>query len=200
MLRPRAAQEEAIGHDALRPGVTVVALWAALSLALVAATGTVGIEDQFPELPPGDFEQIRGPVLLFALLSAAAGPFVWAGGLSALMYLAARPFGGGGSFRGMLAGVGLACVPWVVAGAVQLLLAGAEAMFGGSAALGTAGLAVSIGALVWHVVLVITGGSRAAGIGYGGATGSCALSAFGCATAVLFLFITLAVLVVALSR
>jgi hypothetical protein len=200
VLRPLAAQEEAIDHDALRPGVTVIALWAVLSLALVATTGTAGLQAQFPELPPGDFEEIQGPVLLFALFSAAAGPFVWAGGLSALMYLAARPFGGGGSFHAMLAGIGLACTPWVVAGTVQLLLAGAEAVFGGSSVLGTVSLAASIAALVWHVVLVVNGGSRASGIGYGGATGSCALSAFGCATAVLFLFITLVVLVVALSR
>lgn len=80
----------------------------------------------------------------------------------------------------MIAGTGLACTLWAVAGRIQLMLVGAEA------------------ALVWHVALVIAGGARAAGTGYGGAAGSCALSAFGCATAGFFLLITLAALVVSL--
>jgi hypothetical protein len=87
-----------------------------------------------------------------------------------------------------------------MAGALQLLLAGVEAAVGASAVLGTLGFAVSVLALVWHVALVVVGGSKAAGLGYGRAGGSCALSAFGCATAALFLLIMLAVLVVSLSR
>jgi len=180
--------------------VAVLGVWAVTGLALAAASGTAGLEEQFPELPPDVFARVEGLVSLFGVFSAVAGPFVWAGGVAALMHLATRPFGGGGSFRAMLAAVALACAPWAVAGAAQLLLAGAEAVIGSPATLGTVGFVVSAAALVWHVALVVTGGSRVSGLGYGRAAGSCALTAFGCATAALFLLITLAVLVVSLSR
>lgn len=73
-----------------------------MSLALVAATGTAGIEGQFPELPPGSFEEVERTILLFALLSAA-GPFVRAGGVSTPIHLASRPFTDQSAIRATIA-------------------------------------------------------------------------------------------------
>lgn len=175
-----------------------MAAWALASLVLVLFSGGGLDRAQFPELPPEEFERLRSglsvvlPVLGFAL------PFVWWAGLSALVYPATLVLGGRVTLSAAFAFVGVACAPWAAAGAVQIALAGLQELTG-AGALGGVALVVSFGALVWHAALVVTGAREAAGLGRGGAVGSCALAGLGCLVAALFLVITLAALVVAFS-
>ncbi|HEX2728898.1 MAG TPA: YIP1 family protein, partial [Rubrobacteraceae bacterium] len=159
--------------------------------------------EQFPELPPAAFEQLERGLRVFVPLSALVFPFVWWLGVSSLMHLTVRLFGGRATFSGMLAVVGVACAPWVAGYLVQIPLSLLQLAMGDggvSAMLGVMVFAVSAGAFVWHVVLVALGARLVAGTSPGGAAMSCALAGLGCVTAMFFLGLTLVTLAVALSR
>lgn len=206
VLRNPRATLEAVGRGRrVWTGLLVVGFWALLSLALTAAFALGGglSAEQFPELPPAAFDQLVRGLRVFVPLSALVFPFVWWLGVSALMHLTVRLFGGRATLSGMLAVVGVACAPWVAGYVVQIPLSLLQLALGEggiSSVLGAVVFAVSAGAFVWHVILVALGARLVAGTSPGGAAGSCALAGLGCATAVFFLGLTLVTMAVALSR
>lgn len=206
VLRDPRGALAAVGRERrVGPGLLVVGLWAILSLALtvVFLFGEGVRAEQFPELPPAAFEQLERGLRVFVPLSALLFPFVWWLGVSALMHLTVRLFGGRATFSGMLAAVGVACAPWVAGYLIQIPLSLLQLALGEgavSSALGVVVFAVSVGAFVWHVALVALGARLVAGTSPGGGAGSCALAGLGCATAVFFLGLTLITMAVALSR
>lgn len=206
LRRPRPALESIGRESRLGSGIAVVAIWAALGLILTLLSGPGGglSAGQFPELPPAAFRQLERGLRVFVPLSAVLFPFVWWLGASSLMFLTVRLFGGRASLSCMLAVVGVACAPWVAGYLVQIPLVLLQlALEGGGtvpAILGALTLIVSAAALVWHVALVILGARLAAGTSPGGAAASCALAGLGCATAALFLALTLVTLAIGLSR
>lgn len=206
LRNPRSTLEAAGRTRRVWSGLMAVGLWALLSLVLTAAFlfGDGLRAEQFPELPPAAFEQLERGLRVFVPLSALVFPFVWWLGVSALMYLTVRLFGGRATFSGMLAVVGVACAPWVAGYLIQIPLSLLQLALGGEGAvpavLGVMVFAVSVGSFVWHVVLVALGARLVAGTSPGGAAGSCALAGLGCVTAVFFLGLTLVTMAVALSR
>lgn len=203
---PRFVLETAGRERRPGAGFLVVGLWSLLSLALtlVFVFGGGLRPEQFPELPPAAFEQLERGLRVFVPLSALLFPFVWWLGVSALMHLTVRLFGGRAAFPGMLAVVGIACAPWVAGylvqlpvGLLQLTLGEASVV---STALGWLAFAVSAGALLWHVYLVVLGTRLTAGTSPAGTGASCALAGLGCLTATFFLALTLITMAVALSR
>lgn len=199
----RAVLGEAAKTGALLPGLVIVAAWGLLNAALTRlSTGEGDFEAWFPELPPGTFSEIEGFLRDFATAAGALGPLFWWVGISGLLFLASRLFGGSGaSFRSVLAVVGVACAPWPVADAAILAATalGLAAPPAIAAALGLLTFALSVGALVWHLWLIVAGVSVAARIGYRSAGATTALAGLGCLTAAVFLFLTLAVLLVGMS-
>jgi hypothetical protein len=199
---PGPTLQSAAKRQTLAPGLVAVAIWGLLNAALtLISTGEGDFEAWFPELPPGSFAEIEGFLTGFATAAGGLGPFFWWIGVSGLLFLSARLFGGDADFRAVFAVVGIACAPWIVADALILLLVAFGLVFGPAlaATLGVLSFAVSLAALVWHVALVILGVSVAGGMGYGGASATFGLAGFGCLTATLFLVLTLAVLLVGIS-
>lgn len=197
---------QAVGRERrVWTGFLVVGLWAAMSLVLTVSFLFGGglRAEQFPELSPVAFAQLEGGLRVFVPLSAILFPFVWWLGVSALMHLTVRLFGGRASLPSMLAVVGVACAPWVAGYLVQIPLGLSQMVLGDQSAastvIGGLGFVVSAGALVWHAVLVVLGARLVAGTSYRGAGASCALTGLGCAVAAMFLGITLLTLFVALS-
>jgi hypothetical protein len=199
---PRSALRRVAKRRTLRPGAVVVGMWGLLNATLtLISTGEGDFEAWFPELPPGSFAEIEGFLRGFATAAGALGPFFWWVGISGLLFLSARLFGGDAAFRSILAVVGVAAAPWVIADAVILLLTAVGLASGPALAsfLGGLSFALSTGALVWHLVLVVVGVSIAGRTGYVGAGASFGLAGLGCLTATLFLVLTLAVLLVGMS-
>jgi len=84
----------------------------------------------------------------------------------------------------MLAAVGVAGVPLALGALAQALATGLQVTLGVESAVGmivgVLGGLLALGALVWHVVLVVIGAALARRIGYGESAGSCAVSCAGC--------------------
>ena len=187
-------------------GFGVTAMYAALSLVSVALsmyggdfTERLGPRTLPPDFPP---ELLRGLEVglsvglpIFTVLSA----FAWWVGISLIMQLITRFFGGTGPLSGMFAAVGVASVPFVISAAIQLPITGLQVALGpGNAAapaLGLLGALINLGALLWHAALVVIGAALARRIGYGESAGSCAISCAGC----FGLIIVLAVAIVAVA-
>ncbi len=204
LTSPRATLENAARERRVPGAVGVVALWALLNLLLTAVLVFGGdVREQFPNLSPAALEDLDVALRVFAPLFAFALPFVWWIGVSGMMLLATRLFGGRPDARSLLAVVGAACAPWVAGHAVQLplgmlqlLLEGRE---GALTVLGALGFVVSVAAFLWHVALVVVGVKLAAAMSYGGAGASCAVAGLGCATAGLVLGISVLTLVFIVS-
>ena len=115
------------------------------------------------------------------------------------MHLVTRFFGGSGPLSGTFAVVGLACVPFVISSLVSVLVTGLQSVAGAQSAvsgvLGAIDFLVIIGALGWHVVLVVIGASFARRVGYGQSSGSCAISCVGLAGLVIGLLVVLGVII-----
>lgn len=183
---------------------SVVAVWACANcgLTLVVVLGD-DLRSQFAGLPPATLEQLASAFKVLMPVSAFLLPFLWWIGVSAMMLLATRLFGGRPDYISMLTAVGMASVPWIVGyaiqipvGVLQILLRGQETILAG---LGMLAFVVSLASLIWHVVLVIIGGRFAAGTNYRGAGASCALTGLGCATAGVVLVISVLTLIFTLS-
>lgn len=201
---PRATLEAAGREGRLWAAARIVGLWALLNLLLTEAFVLRGdLREQFPQLSPAALDQLEATLRFLAPVAAVLIPFVWWVGVSALMLLTVRLFGGRVGFSSMLAVVGVACAPWVLGyavqfpvGLVQLLLAG-----GGNvpATLGVLATAISLVSLGWHAVLVVLGTRLVAGTSYRGAGASCALTGLGCVTAGSVLLISVLTLIFTLS-
>lgn len=204
LTNPRTTLETVVRGQKVWSAAGVVGLWALLNLALTTALAFGGdLREQFAGLSPAVLDQVvlalrnLGPVSAFLL------PFVWWIGVSGLMLLATRLFGGRSDYPSMLAVVGAACVPWVAGYAVQLPLGMVGLLIGdggtASSVLEVLSLVVSLVSLAWHVALVVIGVRFAAGTSYRGAGASCALTGLGCAMAGLILVISVLTLLFLLS-
>lgn len=187
-----------------RPGLVVVALYAALSLVVSAALVLGGvtrrsIEQQpaQPGLPPG-FEDTLVRVAEVAVPAfALVTPFVIWISVSLLMQLATRFFGGTGPLPSMLGVVGVAQAPFLLNVVVGAVLAGLQFLAGAGtptgAALGYLVSLVGLAFFLWYIVLVVIGAALARGVGYGEAAGSCALSCVGLGILIILVVIVAAV-------
>jgi hypothetical protein len=199
----RSLREVAEGRKALL-GFGVVALYAVLSLAATAIFVLGGglraqFEAQDVQLPSGAFDDILLAAQIGTLVFAALAPVVWWLAVSLLMQLVTHFFGGTGPLPAMLAVVGVALAPFVLLAVVQIPLGGLQIVLGPQSAEGTAlallANALSLAALVWHIVLVVIGASFARNVSYGQSAGSCAISCAGC----LIIPLVLAVVVVMIA-
>jgi hypothetical protein len=133
------------------------------------------------------------------LVLAALSAFIWWITVSVVMQLATSLFGGSGPLSAMLATVGVAEVPLALGALSQALATGLQVALGVNSAagmiVGVLGGLLALGALVWHVVLVVIGAALARRIGYGEAAGSCAVSCAG----LLGLIILIAVVLVGIG-
>jgi len=170
-------------------GFVVTAVYAASSLvaAAIAVLGGVTRAQFDPrgvDLPPGAVNDLVAAAEIATLLFSVLSPFVWWLVVSLVLQLATRLFGGGGPLSATLAAVGVAEVPLALGSLVQALATGLQVALGvGSDAGVIAGLLgglLTLGAFVWHAVLVVIGAALARRIGYGEAAGSCAVSCVGC--------------------
>lgn len=182
----------------------IVILWASLNSVLTLVfVNDSDFEARFPQLSPQALDQLETGFEILGPVTAFLIPFVWWIGVSALMLLTTRLFGGQTNFTTLLAVVGAACAPWVAGYLIQLPLGISQLFLSGQGplptALGLLGLIVSLASLVWHVVLVIIGTSFAARTNYRGAAASCAMTGLGCATAGLVLVISVLTLIFLLS-
>ena len=195
----------------------IVALYAALNLVGTGLGAFSALEQlrsgpQGAELPP-EFEEFFPAFFVFGLVFSVVWPFVSWLLISGLMQLITRFFGGSGPFSGMLAGVGVAHVPYLIERLIQLPLAGLQILLvpdpataadpttgGGLAAtlLGLLGFLLWLAALVWFVILVVIGAAFARRVGYGESAGSCAISCVGIVGLILTVGVVLAVVVAAL--
>jgi hypothetical protein len=184
------------------PGFVAVTLYAALGLILQAVFvfgGAMevpfGTQDMQP--PPGTpteiFENVVVAAQVATLISAVLGPFVRWIVVSLVLQLVTSLFRGTGPLSAMFAAVGVAFVPLAALTALQIPLGGLQVVLGPEATGGViAGLIsslLSLGGLIWHVVLVVIGAALARGIGYGESTGSCALSCGGCSVLVALIWV-----------
>lgn len=199
---PRATLEVVVRERRVWPAAVVVAVWAFANgtLTLIVVLGS-DLRAQLADLPPDAVDQATAGFRIFAPVSAFLLPFLWWIGVSAMMLLATRLFGGRPDYPSMLAAVGAASVPWIAGYAVQVPIGVLQVLGQGSvpASLGTLALFVSLASLVWHAALVVIGVRFAAGTSYRGAGGSCALAGLGCLTAGVVLGITVLTLVFVLS-
>jgi hypothetical protein len=182
-------------------GFAVTAVYAALSLAAASFAILGGVtQAQFggqpPGLPPGTLESILRVTEVATLVLSALGPFVGWVGISLMMQLVTRFFGGEGPLSAMLAALGVAGVPLALGALFQATGTGVQVAFGVESTVGTvAGLLgglAALGTLVWYAVLVVIGGALASRIGYGESAGSCAVSCAGCLALIILVAVVLA--------
>ena len=185
-------------------GFGVVLVWALVSLVSAVILVFTGIDvgqisSGVQGLPQ---EAVEGAVTTAQVgvpIISALYPFVWWAVVALVMHLVTRFFGGSGPLSGTFAVVGLACVPFVISSLVSVLVTGLQAVAGVQSAvsgvLGAIDLLVIIGALGWHVVLVVIGASFARRVGYGQSSGSCAISCVGLAGLVIGLLVVLGVII-----
>jgi hypothetical protein len=189
------------GRRRALPGLMVVALYAALSLAVSAAFVLVGAtrrsivqQSAQPGLPPESLvraAEVGTPVL------AALSPFaIWLA-VSLLMQLATRFFGGAGPLSSMLGVVGVSQAPLILGGALGAALSGLQLLAGAGTPVGAAldylVFLVGLGFSLWYVVLVVIGAALARNIGYGESAGSCALSCLGLGVLIIVVVIAAAI-------
>lgn len=192
------------GERRALPGILVVALYAALSLAVSAAFVLGGatrrsVEQQSaqPGLPPGSEETLVRVAEVGTPVLAALSPVVIWLVVSLLMQLATRFFGGAGPLSSMLGVVGVAQALLLVGGVLGAVLSGLQLLAGAGTPVGAAldylvflvGLAFSL----WYVVLVVIGAALARNIGYGESAGSCALSCVGLGVLIIVVVIAAAI-------
>lgn len=217
VIRSPAGGMRGVAGRGAMPGFVVVALWTVVSL-LAAGLGLLlggfaSADDLLESLPPGavppevEEQSLEGIVVGFQAVGVglrSLWPFIYWPLLTLVMHLITRFFGGEGSLSGMFGAMGAACLPFVISGLLRLPITGAQAALasGGepgaaSVVLGAVGGLLSLAALIWHVALVIVGGSVARRISYGRSGGSCAVSCAAVVGIPLLLLILFSVLLAA---
>jgi hypothetical protein len=192
------------GERRALPGLVVVALYAALSLA-VSATFVLGgatrrsVEQQStqPGLSRESLETLVRVAEVGTPILAALSPFVIWLVVSLLMQLATRFFGGAGPLSSMLGVVGVAQAPLIAGGVLGAVLSGLQLLAGAGTPVGAAldylVFLVGLGFSLWYVVLVVIGAALARDIGYGESAGSCALSCVGLGVLIIVVVIAAAI-------
>ncbi len=192
------------GERRALPGLVVVALYAALSLAVSAAFVLGGatrrsVEQQStqPGLSRESLETLVRVAEVGTPILAALSPFVIWLVVSLLMQLATRFFGGAGPLSSMLGVVGVAQAPLIAGGVLGAVLSGLQLLAGAGTPVGVAldylVFLVGLGFSLWYVVLVVIGAALARDIGYGESAGSCALSCVGLGVLIIVVVIAAAV-------
>lgn len=192
----------------LGTGFGVIALAALLALAFSAIsvfTGNAGTQinpQDFPTIPPETLRSMETAVKVGLPVFSVLVPFVWWIGVSLVMQLVTRFFGGNGPLSAMFAVVGVAYVPFLISGVVSFLLTSLQRLIGvpsaAASVIGIVSFLLVLGFVVWHVALVIIGASFAREVSYGQSSGSCAISCVGFVVLVVVLILA-AVLVIALA-
>jgi hypothetical protein len=192
------------GERRALPGLVVVALYAALSLA-VSVTFVLGgatrrsVEQQStqPGLSRESLETLVRVAEVGTPILAALSPFVIWLVVSLLMQLATRFFGGAGPLSSMLGVVGVAQAPLIAGGVLGAVLSGLQLLAGVGTPVGAAldylVFLVGLGFSLWYVVLVVIGAALARDIGYGESAGSCALSCVGLGVLIIVVVIAAAI-------
>lgn len=205
---PVAAMENVARERKLGTGFGVIALAALLALAFSAIsvfTGNAGTQinpQDFPTIPPETLRSMETVVKVGLPVFSVLVPFVWWIGVSLVMQLVTRFFGGNGPLSAMFAVVGVAYVPFLISGVVSFLLTSLQRLIGvpsaAASVIGIVSFLLALGFVIWHVALVIIGASFAREVSYGRSGGSCAISCVGFVVLVVVLILA-AVLVVALA-
>jgi hypothetical protein len=192
------------GERRALPGLVVVALYAALSLAVSAAFVLGGatrrsVEQQStqPGLSQESLETLVRVAEVGTPILAALSPFVIWLVVSLLMQLATRFFGGSGPLSSMLGVVGVAQAPLIAGGVLGAVLSGLQLLAGAGTPLGAAldylVFLAGLGFSLWYVVLVVIGAALARNIGYGESAGSCALSCVGLGVLIIVVVVAAAI-------
>jgi len=192
------------GERRALPGLVVVALYAALSLAVSAAFVLGGatrrsVEQQStqPGLSQESLETLVRVAEVGTPILAALSPFVIWLVVSLLMQLATRFFGGAGPLSSMLGVVGVAQAPLIAGGVLGAVLSGLQLLAGAGTPLGAAldylVFLAGLGFSLWYVVLVVIGAALARNIGYGESAGSCALSCVGLGVLIIVVVVAAAI-------
>lgn len=175
--------------------IVLAALIGLASSAISVLTGTTGAQlnpQDLPTVPPEALRSMETALKVGVPIFAVLAPFVWWLGVSLVMQLVTRFFGGNGPLSAMFAAIGVAYVPLLIGSVINLPLAGLQAAIGSqggaATAIGLVSSALGLAFLVWHVALIIIGASFAREISYGQSGGSCAISCVG--------FVVLAILLV----
>ncbi len=189
-------------------GFLVVAAGAALSLIVSATFIFTGLlQTQFEtffeategQIPPELRENFVALTGVSSVVLAVVWPFVIWAGISLLMQLVTRFFGGEGPLSAMFAVVGVAYLPYVVSTLVsaplQVIQVSLDPTGAAASILGLLGSLLSLAFFAWFVVLVVIGASLARNIGYGESTGSCAISCAGCLGLIIGVVVLLGVVV-----
>ena len=185
-------------------GFGVVLVWALVSLASAVILVFTGFDvDQISSgvqgLPEGALEGAVAAAQIGVPVLSALYPFAWWAIVSLVMHLVTRFFGGSGTLAGTFAVVGLACLPFVISSLISIPITGIQAVAGPQSAasgiLGAIDFLIGLGALGWHVVLVVIGASFARQVSYGQSSGSCAISCAGLGGLVIGLFVILGIII-----
>lgn len=203
----RTLREVAEGRHVLS-GFLVVAAGAVLGLITSAIFIFTGhLQTQFEaffsategQIPPELQENFVALTGVSSLVLAVLWPFVIWVSVSLIMQLVTRFFRGEGPLSAMFAVVGVAYLPYVlstlISTPIQALQATLDPTGAAASILGLLGGLLSLGFLVWFVVLVVIGAALARNIGYGESTGSCAISCAGCFGLIIGVVIVLAIVV-----
>ena len=185
--------------------IVLAALIALASSAISIFTGSGGAQldpQNFPTIPP---ETLRSMETFFKVgipVTSVLVPFVWWIGVSLVMQLVTRFFGGNGPLSAMFAVIGVAYVPLLVGSLVNFLLTGLRVALGtqsgAAVAVGLISTVLVLAFLVWHVALIVVGASFAREISYGQSGGSCAISCVGFVVLVVLLVLAI-ILIIALA-
>ena len=205
---PVAAMENVARERKLGTGFGVIVLAALLALAFSAIsvfTGNAGTQinpQDFPTIPPETLRSMETAIKVGLPVFSVLVPFVWWIGVSLVMQLVTRFFGGNGPLSAMFAVVGVAYVPFLISGVVSFLLTSLQRLIGvpsaAASVIGIISFLLVLGFVVWHVALVIIGASFAREVSYGQSGGSCAISCVGFVVLVVLLILA-AILIIALA-
>ena len=189
----------------LGTGFGVIVLAALLGLivstvSIFAGSGGTQLNPQdFPTIPPDTLRSMESFVKVGVPVISVVVPFVWWIGVTLVMQLVTRFFGGNGPLSAMFAVIGVAYVPLLVGTLINFLLTGLRvvvgAQSGAAVAIGLIGTLLILAFLVWHVALIVVGASFAREISYGRSSGSCAISCVGFVVLIVLLILAIILLI-----
>lgn len=181
------AMERMATNGRLWQGVVVVSVWALVGRVdyLTFALGGSrefgwrwiffsSLADNFGESLSPDFPLDTQAILAVAAFLTASLSFGWWILVASTMYLITRFFGGSGRFRGILAVVGVACLPLIFFEVAEIVASFSPEFV--EPVVGWILAALFFAVWAWHITLVIVGGRFARRIDYAKSSGSCGIS------------------------
>ena len=202
---PAEAMATVARERRLGTGFGVIVLAALLGLIVSAVSifaGTSGTQlnpQDFPTIPPDTLRSMESFIKVGIPVISVVVPFVWWIGVTLVMQLVTRFFGGNGPFSAMFAVIGVAYVPLLVGSLINFLLTGLRVAVGtqssAAVAIGLISTVLILAFLVWHVALIIVGASFAREISYGQSGGSCAISCVGFVVLIVLLILAIILII-----